>query len=109
MGNGSDTNSSLFWGNNTGILSNTEGDVTLLSKFRVEADTYAWPNTDATLHAIVVDDVQYNAPGDDGSNPNGEWIVIRNAGAETADLTGWRVNNGSVDYEFDAVNSTKKR
>ena len=52
------------------------------------------------LAAIVIEDVQMDAPGSDSANPNGEWVVVRNAGPATADLTNWRIKDDSGDYIF---------
>jgi uncharacterized C2H2 Zn-finger protein len=35
--------------------------------------------------------VNYNAPGDDNENPNGEWVQICNDGNQDVDMSGWRL------------------
>jgi len=48
--------------------------------------------------------IYYDAPGADADNPNGEWIEIINAGAETVDLTGFTLKDeGNHLYTFPAV------
>ncbi|MBX3567661.1 MAG: lamin tail domain-containing protein [Rhizobiaceae bacterium] len=104
MGSGVNTNSEVYWGNAAGILSNSAGSVTLQSQYRETVETFTWPNkgggTSTSNQSIVIDDVQYDAPGDDSTNPNGEWIKVRNAGATTVDLTGWRIRDEIEDYRF---------
>ena len=53
--------------------------------------------------AEVVLAVRADAPGDDGRNPNGEWLDIRNVAADPLDLSGWTVRDGSASkrYRFD--------
>ncbi|MGI9645797.1 MAG: lamin tail domain-containing protein [Ilumatobacteraceae bacterium] len=57
------------------------------------------PATNASL-AIV--EINADAPGDDGQNLNGEWVVIRNDGGVALDLTGWGIKDESASnrYEF---------
>ena len=86
------------------LFDNT-GDVVYLrdTDLNVRA-TQLWPNTitRGPEQSIVIDDVQYNAPSDDDTNPNGEFIIVRNAGAETVDLTDWRIKDDGFDYQFTA-------
>jgi hypothetical protein len=35
--------------------------------------------------------VNYNAPGNDNENPNGEWVQICNNGNQDVDMSGWRL------------------
>ena len=53
----------------------------------------------ATGTAFTVD-VNYDAPGDDGRNLNGEWATIRNDGALPVDLTGWVLKDESATHRF---------
>lgn len=50
-------------------------------------------------HGVAVLDVEYDAPGDDASNPNGEWVVIINRG-NAIDLTGWGVRDESSLHRY---------
>ncbi|MCZ4353101.1 lamin tail domain-containing protein [Roseovarius aestuarii] len=108
MGQGTDTASEFFWGNTSAALSNTSGQLKLLTPYRTESDTFSWTRSttggdtaiDGPVGSIVIDDVQMNAPGTDSANPNGEWVVVRNAGPEAVDLTGWRLKDDSADYQF---------
>lgn len=50
-------------------------------------------------HGVAVLDVEYDAPGPDEENLNGEWVVIINRGADTA-LTGWRLRDESSTHRY---------
>lgn len=49
---------------------------------------------------IVVDEIEFDAPGDDSQNLNGEWVVLRNASDETIDLTGWVLRDESASNRY---------
>ena len=51
--------------------------------------------------SIEIVDLLANAPGPDDENPNGEWIVIENTGAEAVDLTGWVIKDESTRHRFE--------
>ncbi len=40
---------------------------------------------------INISSINYDAPGNDWDNLNGEYVIIRNNGLENVDLTGWRL------------------
>lgn len=42
---------------------------------------------------IVIDLVNYDAPGDDADNLNGEYVVIRNKGTIDVNLAGWKIKD----------------
>lgn len=44
--------------------------------------------------------VEADAPGDDNANLNGEWLEIRNEGAEPLDLSGWMVKDESASHRY---------
>jgi endonuclease YncB( thermonuclease family) len=98
IGGGTNTTSTAYWGNAIGILGNLSGELQLQSNYRETVDKVTWPNTSpsATKYSIVIDDVQFDAPGDDSINPNGEWVKIRNAGDVTVNMTDWRLD----EYRF---------
>jgi micrococcal nuclease len=50
-------------------------------------------------------DLQYDAPGDDNLNLNGEWVRFTNEGAAGLDLTGWLLADESSThrYRFDEL------
>jgi endonuclease YncB( thermonuclease family) len=45
-------------------------------------------------------DVNYNPPGPDEDNPNGEWVTIENRDDTGLDLTGWTVRDESSTHRF---------
>lgn len=103
VGTGTDTATEMYLDQAEPIFDNS-GDVVYLrdTDLNIRA-TQLWPAnlTKGPEFSIVIDDVQFNAPGDDATNPNGEWVVIRNAGASTVDLTDWRLKDDGFDYAFD--------
>lgn len=92
IGSGTNTGSTLYWGKSSGILSNTSDSVTVKDADGDAIMRHAWPCTDCGPDStFIIDHVQYNAPGNDLDNPNGEWIRIKNVGTETQDYRGWQV------------------
>jgi beta-lactamase superfamily II metal-dependent hydrolase len=53
---------------------------------------------------VKIDAVQFNAPGDDRENLNGEWVRLNNRGDETVLIAGWTLSdqNGGESYNFPA-------
>ena len=103
VGSGVDTANSMYLGNNTPLFING-GDVLYLRDEHLNIRGHQfWPTTtlDGPMASIVIDDVQFDSPGaDDATNPNGEFVVIRNAGPTAVDLSGWRLKDDSNDYIF---------
>ncbi|OYT32961.1 nuclease [Archaeoglobales archaeon ex4484_92] len=42
---------------------------------------------------VLIAYVNYDAPGNDNYNPNGEYVVIRNYGADPVNLIGWKLRD----------------
>jgi len=55
------------------------------------------PHSDAVL---VIAELEYDAPGDDTSNLNEEWIAVRNDGQDPLDLTGWSIRDESAGNRY---------
>jgi endonuclease YncB( thermonuclease family) len=55
----------------------------------------------ATAAGARIGGLQYDAPGDDGQNPNGEWVEITNGRGTVADLTGWTLQDESSSHRFE--------
>ncbi len=55
------------------------------------AGATATATSESTDGRVRVVEVNADAPGDDNENPNGEYVVLENAGDERLDLSGWRV------------------
>ena len=55
--------------------------------------------------AVVISATQFNAPGDDRQNVNGEWVQLTNRGDDTVLIAGWTLsdNNRITLYTFPAV------
>jgi beta-lactamase superfamily II metal-dependent hydrolase len=55
--------------------------------------------------AVVISATQFNAPGDDRQNVNGEWVQLTNRGNDTVLLAGWTLsdNNRIPLYTFPAM------
>lgn len=54
-----------------------------------------------TNTAIVISDLQFDAPGRDDENPNGEWIELANDSAEIVDLGGWMIRDESTRHRYE--------
>jgi competence protein ComEC len=55
--------------------------------------------------AVYISAIQFNAPGDDRENLNGEWVRLTNRGDDTVLLAGWTLSDRSSGkpYTFPAV------
>jgi len=42
---------------------------------------------------VEINNIIYDAPGNDWDNLNGEYVIIQNNGSENADLTGWQLKD----------------
>ena len=49
--------------------------------------------------AVSIFEVEFDAPGRDDENPNGEYVVLGNQG-DTADLTGWVLRDESSSHRY---------
>jgi endonuclease YncB( thermonuclease family) len=50
--------------------------------------------------AVEISGLEYDAPGDDARNPNGEWVGISNTGSLPARLDGWSIQDESSSHRF---------
>lgn len=60
-------------------------------------DACGAPSEDAEVQIV---EIVYDAPGDDGLNLNGEWVVIQNDGSAPTDMTGWVLKDESSSHRF---------
>jgi len=44
--------------------------------------------------------MHWDAPGNDGANRNGEYVIVRNAGSTTVDISGWILRDSALDSWF---------
>jgi endonuclease YncB( thermonuclease family) len=50
---------------------------------------------------VEISELEYDAPGDDSRNRNGEWLKIANAGSQPARLDGWSIQDESSSHRFE--------
>lgn len=54
----------------------------------------------AVGRAVEITELEYDAPGDDARNRNGEWVEITNTGNRPARLDGWSIQDESSSHRF---------
>lgn len=47
----------------------------------------------ASAASVYISAINFDAPGNDNYNPNGEWVKITNQGNEAVDMTGWTISD----------------
>lgn len=102
MGSGSDNASNVYMGETSAWFDNSS-DIFYLRDEHLNIRAFqVWPCTltCAEHGTLKVEHVQWDAPGDDNADPNGEYVVLRNVGGSTIDLTNWKVQDNGVDYHF---------
>jgi len=102
MGEGNETRLVKYAGRTSGILANNGGKAWLTNLKGTTVAEFSWPCTvdcqyDAPLEII---NVNYDAQGDDLSNPNGEWIDIKNSSGTYIDLRNWELKVRGYQYHF---------
>ncbi len=106
IGSGSDTQAKQFWGHSSGILNNSGDTVRIRTFDGVVIVSASWPcDPCAELPDVVIKSVQWDAPGNDATNPNGEWVLIKNRSDGEVDLRNWKLT--SPPYHFDFKTHTK--
>ena len=105
VGRGTNTSSDLYMGYSTSILSNIADGMFLHDpKFNIRAfDMWPCAGNCGLIDPLVIDKVQYDAPGNDITNPNGEWVRIRNIGQSVVDLQDWLIE--TPPYQMTSVAS----
>ncbi len=96
IGSGTHTRYNKYWGNSGGILSNSGDFLQLRSSGDAVIAEHSWPCSISCgySYGLTIDRVNYNAPGNDAKNPNGEWIRIKNTSAARQDLQNWKIKVG---------------
>jgi endonuclease YncB( thermonuclease family) len=94
MGRGTNSATSIYLGETAPVLGN-ESDGMFL--YDPDFDIRAWDMWPCTQQCtppapFVIDHVQADAPGDDRTNPNGEYVVIRNMGDRTENFQDWMLH-----------------
>lgn len=54
----------------------------------------------ATGAQVVINEIRFDADGDDGQNLNDEWVRIANVGDASVDLTGWVLKDTSASHRY---------
>lgn len=59
------------------------------------------PTIQPANYSVTISAVQFDAPGDDRKNLNGEWVQIKNSGRSNVNMTGWILDSsGERVYTF---------
>lgn len=96
IGSGTDTKYNYYWGKSRGILRNSGDYVQLRNTRNTVHEQHKWSCSISCGYSfgLDIDKVNYNAPGDDRKNPNGEWIRIKNNSSATQSLRNWKLRVG---------------
>ncbi len=102
IGNGNTTETDFYWNNTSGILSNDGGEVTLNNRYNTLVKSRKWPCfSDCQYDApIEVMTVNYDAEGSDTTNPNGEWITLKNTSGTVQNLRNWEILVRGYQHHF---------
>ena len=118
-GQGNNTGNTLYWGNTSTLFDNYADGIYLFDYLDASAspsDAYyprgnlkaslqypCFGNCSDPLQGKISLKVNYDAPGDDNQNPNGEWIAITNISSNDINLKNYSVYSlpeGSNSYLF---------
>jgi micrococcal nuclease len=53
-----------------------------------------------TSATLIITHVEFDPPGDDHQNPNGEWVTIENGGSARIDMGGWILKDESAIHRY---------
>lgn len=59
-----------------------------------------WLLCDLTPPFVRISAVKFDAPGNDSTNPNGEWINIKNLGTSSAEMTNWTLSDKNNEHIY---------
>jgi hypothetical protein len=63
-----------------------------------------WPDNNVDngveLPDVAIIDAQFDAPGDDRDNLNGEWVQIKNLEDSEVDMSGWRLCDHGENFTY---------
>lgn len=60
--------------------------------------------TTTTSSSVRIDYINYDAPGNDRNNPNGEYVVIKNCGSNSVNMKGWKLKDkAGHTYTFPSI------
>jgi len=102
MGVGTDSRLVKYVGRDSGILANSGGKAWLTRLDGLTVSEFSWPcvtncHYDAPLEII---NVNYDAQGNDATNPNGEWITIKNTSGTNINLRNWKLKVRDYHFNF---------
>jgi len=102
MGIGTDSNLVKYVGRNSGILANSGGRAWLTRLDGITVSEFEWPcnincRYDAPLEIV---EVNYDATGNDMTNPNGEWITIKNTSGTIINIRNWKLKVRGYHFNF---------
>ncbi len=78
----------------------TESSTAGLGRWAPAACGTPGTNTDGSPSELRIDRIEYDAPGDDSLELNGEWIRIVNDGAAPIQMDGWQLRDASVAHRY---------
>lgn len=107
VGSGTDSRLTRYWHRSKGIFGNSGDWVALTDAQGQEIRAVTWPCSGpcGAVDALRIDTVQYDAPGNDASNPNGEFVVVKNEGTKRVNLRDWSVETWPHVFDM-SVSST---
>ena len=96
------TDTLKYWGNSAAILGNSGDRVDLIDADDEVLLRHEWPNPHEPItdYGIVIDRVNFDAPGSDNDNPNGEFLTIRNSSTTEQNLVNWKLEVGPEQLVF---------
>ena len=102
VGSGTDTSTKRYWKKETGIFSNSGGEVSLVNMMGSLISKQKWPCQDGCQYdtALEIIEVNYDAEGSDSLNPNGEWITIKNRTNRSVNSRDWTLLVRGYQHHF---------
>ena len=96
-GHGSDNAQHKYMGFGYSIYSGIDGAFLLDPQGDIRLFDY-WPcrgicDGPGALSPLIIDEVNWDAPGNDDLDPNGEWIKVKNVGTSSVDLQDWHLES----------------
>jgi prepilin-type N-terminal cleavage/methylation domain-containing protein len=59
----------------------------------VTLSSFVMPRKDGASFSLIINEINYNAPGSGGTERRREWVEIYNYGTDDIDLTGWQISD----------------
>lgn len=103
VGKGSNSLSTLYWGNNAGILANSGDALWVFNDRHVPIDCYAYGSAECEnepVRGAVQVTAHYDAKGKDARHPNREWVALENTSDKRVNISGHKVRVARKVYTF---------